>query len=293
VPVLQAAEQVDPTASRRPAAGPTPRRVSRYRPQVPEAAYDPDIRVLLCRMHRLDAWDIPNLSAPHWRLYWNDRPGAWMALDGRRTELVPARFALIPPNTPYASHLLRPVTHFYLHFLAAPPFDAVAPAIVTFPAAPEQRRAVREIAGLLQGGRPGSAPRLAVLAHALAAGALGRLPPESLPELRTDERVDTARRTMQERLDRPPSNPELAELAGMNANAFIRLFREVVGTSPQAWLTARRIDHACLLLQGSSMGVKEVAAKCGFCDRYHFSRVFKRLRGMGPAEFRRRCYWRP
>jgi AraC-like DNA-binding protein len=259
--------------------------------------YDPAIRVLLCRMHRLERWSYADLSAPHWRLYWNDRPGAWVELGGRRTELVPARFAVIPPNTPCSSGLARPVVHFYLHVLAAPPFDAVAPAVFTFPAAPEWRAAARE-AGALAEAPPGAGPeaggpRLAALAHLLAGLALSRVPAERVPAVRRDGRVEAAQRLMEMRLGRPPSNGELAERAGMNVNAFIRLFRRVTGRSPQAWLTARRIDRACLLLQERAPGIKEIAAECGFCDRYHFSRVFKRLRGTGPAEFRRRSYWRP
>jgi transcriptional regulator GlxA family with amidase domain len=33
--------------------------------------------------------------------------------------------------------------------------------------------------------------------------------------------------------------------------------------------------------------VEQIAEATGFWDRYHFSRVFKQVRGMGPAEFRR------
>jgi AraC-like DNA-binding protein len=255
-----------------------------------QAVYDPAVRVLLCRMQRLVEWSFADLSAPYWRFYWNDRAGASVALGGRATPLVPARFALIPPNTPFAARLARPAVHFYIHFTAAAPYDTVAPAIFTFPMTAELRGSIRELAGMMHDGGLVGGPRPALLAHALAAAALSRLPPERLPAVRRDERVEAAMRLMDERLSDPPANAELAERAGMNANAFIRLFQRVAGRSPQAWLTARRIERACLLLQGGELGIKEIAAACGFCDRYHLSRVFKRLRGVGPAEFRRRCY---
>jgi len=253
--------------------------------------YDPDIRILLCRMHRLTAWHFDNLAAPYWRLYWNDRPGASVRLGARWTELRPSRFALIPPETPYAARLERPVTHFYLHFQAAPPFDAVAPAVLGLPAAPEMLRTVREIRGLLEAPAAGSAAlRLALLCHCLAGWALAAVPAGLVPPVRTDGRVAAALRLMERELAAPPDNQHLAAAAGMSTNAFIRLFRQVVGRSPQAHLVAKRVERACLMLQGSDLGIKEVAAATGFCDRYHFSRVFKRLRGVGPAEFRRRCY---
>jgi AraC-like DNA-binding protein len=254
--------------------------------------YDPGIRILLCRMHRLTGWAFEDLSAPHWRLYWNEHPGASVVLAGRETELTPACGLAIAPNTPYASRLRRPVVHFYLHFLAGPPYDAVAPGIFTFPAAPELVSAIAEIRGLL--GAPAAAgPRLAVLCHCLASYTLTRVPPEKVPVHRTDERVAAAIRLMEENLAEPPGNAALAARAGMNPNAFIRLFRRTAGRSPKAWLAAKRIERACLLLHGSALGIKEIAAATGFCDRYHFSRVFKKLRGTGPAEFRKRSYWQP
>ena len=59
--------------------------------------------------------------------------------------------------------------------------------------------------------------------------------------------------------------------------------------SSDLFVRARRIELAGVLLHNSAKKIEEIAAATGFCDRYHFSRVFKRLRGMGPAEFRRRA----
>jgi len=86
----------------------------------------------------------------------------------------------------------------------------------------------------------------------------------------------------------PLPNARLAKEAHMNANAFVRLFRRQLGVTPQAYFVQRRIEQACLLLHNSGAGIKEIAEATGFCDRYHFTRVFRRLRGVPPAEFRRR-----
>ncbi len=250
--------------------------------------YDPGIRVQLCSCQRLERWEFADLSAPHWRLYWNDRPGAAVSLRGRRTALTPARFLVIPPDTPFAARLSRPVTHFYMHFTADPPFDAARPGLYTFPARPALRSQVGELRRML-GGRAGPGPRASLLCRSLAAVALSRVPAASFRPGPADPRVLTAVRAMEARLSEPPSNRELAEVAGMSTNAFIRLFRRSTGRTPQTYLTSKRIETACLLLAGSARTIEEVAAAAGFCDRYHFSRVFKRLRGTGPADYRRRC----
>ncbi|MHC4915208.1 MAG: AraC family transcriptional regulator [Planctomycetota bacterium] len=252
------------------------------------ADYDPGIRVQLCDCHRLERWGFGDLSAPHWRLYWNDRPGAAVSLRGRRTALTPARFLVIPPDTPFAARLRRPVVHFYMHFTADPPFDSARPGIYAFPAKPALRSQLGELRRLL-GRRGGPGPRASLLCRALAAAALSRVPERAFRSGPADGRVLTAVRAMEARLAEPPSNSELADVAGMSTNAFIRLFRRSTGRTPQAYLTSKRIETACLLLAGSARTIEEIAAAAGFCDRYHFSRVFKRLRGTGPADYRRRC----
>jgi transcriptional regulator GlxA family with amidase domain len=37
------------------------------------------------------------------------------------------------------------------------------------------------------------------------------------------------------------------------------------------------------------MSVDEIAAAAGFCDRFHFSRIFKKQLGVGPARYRTQC----
>ena len=74
----------------------------------------------------------------------------------------------------------------------------------------------------------------------------------------------------------------------MHTNAFIRLFRSEVGRSPQAWYMRRRIEEACRLLHHSDLSIEQIAERTGFCDRGHFTRVFRTLRRIGPATFRKR-----
>jgi AraC-like DNA-binding protein len=45
--------------------------------------------------------------------------------------------------------------------------------------------------------------------------------------------------------------------------------------------------HAAALLDGGKLIVREVAEQLGL-DAFHFSRVFKRVHGVSPAEFLKR-----
>ncbi len=54
-----------------------------------------------------------------------------------------------------------------------------------------------------------------------------------------------------------------------------------------AFVAERRIREACRRLALSADSIEQVAEAAGFANRHHFSRVFKRFAGCGPAEFRR------
>ena len=45
--------------------------------------------------------------------------------------------------------------------------------------------------------------------------------------------------------------------------------------------------QAAVLLRYTDRSISEIAGECGFATRYHFSRVFKQIKGYAPAEFRK------
>jgi AraC-like DNA-binding protein len=248
---------------------------------------EPGVQILLCRCFMLSGWEFRDLSAPHWRIYWNDRPGASVVLDGKSTRLTPARFLVIPPETHFSAGQRRPVRHFYVHFLADPPFDRARPGVYSFAAKPLLVADVNEIAREVE--RDGATgPRVSLLCRSLVARALSHVPESALHAAPMDERVLSVVRAVTAAPSAPLSNGQMAERAGMSTNAFVRLFKNATGSTPQGWQIARRIARSCLLLAGTAESIEQVAAEVGFCDRYHFSRVFKKLRGTGPAEYRKR-----
>lgn len=82
--------------------------------------------------------------------------------------------------------------------------------------------------------------------------------------------------------------PALARSLGVSFETFRKRFTEVVGMSPGAYRSSRLVDEAGSLLATGRLTGKEIAARLGFADEYHFSRRFKALSGMTPTEFRRR-----
>ncbi|RXZ79681.1 AraC family transcriptional regulator [Paenibacillaceae bacterium] len=91
-------------------------------------------------------------------------------------------------------------------------------------------------------------------------------------------------------IDREPfARYELAKLArqaGMSRSFFCSRFAEVVGLPPIAYVNDVRIYHAKGLLLQTGLSVNEIADTCGFATVTYFFRVFKRLVGLTPLQYR-------
>jgi AraC family transcriptional regulator len=80
---------------------------------------------------------------------------------------------------------------------------------------------------------------------------------------------------------------ELAREAGVHPVSLLRAFRVHFGTSPGAFVRARRVSWAAeRLLREPNLRVTEVALAAGFYDHSHFARVFKALLGSSPVAYR-------
>ncbi len=80
----------------------------------------------------------------------------------------------------------------------------------------------------------------------------------------------------------------LARRAGLGETAFRAAFRRLTGESPRAWLERHRFERARHQLLTTTMAIQRIAAASGYDDPFHFSRVCRRLTGMGPRELRRK-----
>ncbi|MBP0595698.1 helix-turn-helix transcriptional regulator [Paraburkholderia sp. LEh10] len=85
-----------------------------------------------------------------------------------------------------------------------------------------------------------------------------------------------------------PSILDLARQCELSASYFAEAFRQSTGVSPHQWLLRRRIERAKSMLRNTDSSLASIALDCGFFDQSHFSRVFARLQGCAPKDWRRR-----
>jgi DNA-binding GntR family transcriptional regulator/AraC-like DNA-binding protein len=80
---------------------------------------------------------------------------------------------------------------------------------------------------------------------------------------------------------------ELAEAAGLSPGHFSHMFRQSTGQSPHQFVVRERIERAKGMLRAAEARVLDVAVACGFKTQQHFARVFRRMCGVSPTEYRR------
>jgi two-component system response regulator YesN len=79
---------------------------------------------------------------------------------------------------------------------------------------------------------------------------------------------------------------EVAEQLGFSSSYSSRYFSRVVGESFSSYLTRQRINMAKELLGSSKYKVYEVASMVGYDNPHYFSRIFKKVTGCSPFEYK-------
>ena len=92
-----------------------------------------------------------------------------------------------------------------------------------------------------------------------------------------------------ERFAEKLSVDELAAVAHLSRSTFIRKFIYICKMSPAQYIMKKRIEVAENILRTSSASLFEIAERVGFYDAAHFSRTFRKLKGISPLEYRKRC----
>jgi len=99
--------------------------------------------------------------------------------------------------------------------------------------------------------------------------------------------VEIAVEIISARFHQPLEVKKLAAEAGLSVSQLNRRFRARYQMSPSEYLQRVRVHEACRLLVTSHRSVADIAHDTGFYDQAHFSRTFRRWRGMSPSQFRK------
>jgi AraC-like DNA-binding protein len=259
-------------------------------------------------------WTIPNRIIYDFEIILVTRGAVLFNMEGQTRRAEAGTLIFIPPFTP---HVLQtpnaaPYAHFAVHFDFCPdippaseqaegrePYEIAwpggmqAPPLTTLAPGHWIEQALREIAewraneGDPLSGLEASCRLARVLAQLLrwGAGAETRKTPGAGARI-SHERMARVLAHIAENLGDPLTLKDLARVANVGRSRFMTLFREATGGSPHQYIQGKRIAEARRLLADPSLQIKQIAAMTGFEDRFYFSKVFRRVDGLTPTQFR-------
>jgi len=215
-------------------------------------------------------------------------------LAGQKTELTPNTFFIIPKNTPhhYQSSVDAPWSIYWVHFIGdhAPilyerylerqQFGHFIPY--------DERRitAFNEVFALLS--QSFDTANLEVLnirlLNFLTSFIYHR---EISPGVNDQNMVSNAIAFMKANINNQYTIDELAKHQKLSVSHYSRLFYQKAGSTPVRYFNQLKIQRSCQMLYFTDRNIKEICAELGFDDPYYFSRLFKKLMGISPANYKR------
>ena len=221
---------------------------------------------------------------------------AWADVDGRRHQVGAGDLLLLPRNVAhtYAADDSDPWTIYWVHFDGAQSdrfMDELGFALhQPIKAIGTSPKLISDFETLLEVRQSGY--RLPVFVH--GANQLRQmLCYLALLSPRGDARgpsrfdLDQVHGLMQERLHDQLDLDTLAARMNLSKHAFCRKYKRATGHSAIQHFIHLKMEHACYLLDITARTVQQIAFDLGYQDAYYFSRLFRKVVGVSPTDYRR------
>lgn len=124
---------------------------------------------------------------------------------------------------------------------------------------------------------------LQILTHLLRTQFTKRLEEKSVHSL-------SIRKLIQDIQNKPQltwNNKELAKRMNVSEDYVSKLFKEIIGMTPTEFIASTRINLARKYLRETQLSIETIGEKVGYDDAHYFSRIFKRVEGISPRDYRK------
>lgn len=264
-------------------------------------------------IHNAD-WNWRNVNSPFTRLYYVTEGAAQVELDDGLHELKPEHMYIIPAFCRHTNICRGHFVHYYLHLYEDSPADECRLEQWDFPFEIEAGRLEAELFGrlceinplmMLDQSDPATYDNHPTLIKTLvrnrqlafcnkleSRGIVLQLLARFFKKARIknavkDERIGKAIDYIRKHMDGDLSLEILANQACLSKDHFIRLFKQEMNMPPLKYINLKKMEKAQLMLATEDLPVKEVAYRLAFEDASYFNRLFKKVTGVTPQEYRR------
>ncbi|MCI6862438.1 MAG: AraC family transcriptional regulator [Prevotella sp.] len=258
-------------------------------------------------------WNWRNVRSPFARLYYVVDGEAQVELPDGIVSLLPHHLYLVPPYTMHSNICKGGFSHYYLHLYEDPSYGGCFWDDWKFPveveAANDDQNLMKRLCEVNPGMRlsqsdPESYDNRTTLISNIQNNQqrsvcdkvestgiilllLSRFLRHATAEKRVkDERIEQSLTYIRENIGRRVNMDELAKVACMSKDHFIRMFKREVSHTPNAYVTEKKIERAELLLVTTLLPVKQIALSLGYDDMAYFNNVFKRHTKVSPLQYR-------
>ena len=258
-------------------------------------------------------WNWRNARSPFARLYYVVDGEAQVELPDGIVSLLPHHLYLVPPYTMHSNICKGGFSHYYLHLYEDPSYGGCFWDDWKFPveveAANDDQNLMKRLCEVNPGMRlsqsdPESYDNRTTLISNIQNNQqrsvcdkvestgiilllLSRFLRHATAEKRVkDERIEQSLTYIRENIGRRVNMDELAKVACMSKDHFIRMFKREVSHTPNAYVTEKKIERAELLLVTTLLPVKQIALSLGYDDMAYFNNVFKRHTRVSPLQYR-------
>ena len=260
-------------------------------------------------------WNWKNVCSPFTRIYYVTEGKALLHFSNQTISLRAGNLYIIPAYAVHSYECTGVFNHYYLHVYEGFKNDLDVMEFYHFPTEVKGSPDEEEIFRMMcqrhpQARLPESNPQaydnatqftdyvqryrdMALWEKMELRGAIlmlfSRFMHEATPRIWTqDERMKRVLAHIHSNICRTLDLEELADVACITKPYLIRLFKREVGISPLQYINKKKIERAQLLLFTVDKPIKDIAYKLGFSDHSYFIRLFHKLSGITPQEYRTR-----
>jgi AraC family transcriptional regulator, arabinose operon regulatory protein len=220
----------------------------------------------------------------------------WCEIEKNHHKIHPGELLVIPPGTPhrYGADEKRPWTIYWVHIkgdnnslLLSEIGITAAKPVLCLGQEPELLALFEELLDVVEHGYSTSRLLYAsqILTHLI--GLIIWVSHHSLignPD--ATQKVKQSIAFMKKHLDRPANVSSFATMANLSESHYRSLFKQQTGYAPMDYFIRLRIHKACQLLDTTDLAIKEIAQLMGYQDALYFSRAFKAVVELSPAQYR-------
>lgn len=239
----------------------------------------------------------PNGINQHIIIYCTEGYG-WLEINKKKVEVSPSQFIAIPANTPhkYAANTNKPWTIYWIHFkgeISAFIIDLILQNSENYkPYLSYNEDRIKLFEDIYYNLEKGYSDDTLRYVNMIFSHFLSSLIYEDkfnqLEENTDDTMVEKTISFMQDNISKILRLDELAALANLSTSHFSALFRAQTGYAPIEYFNQLKVQKACQYISFTAMSIKSIAISLGIEDQYYFSRMFTKLMGNSPNEYRKK-----